>query len=1153
MENRGPVAFVLVLAAAAVTLTGLRQADPGSVASKREAATGPAAARSQAASGSLAARPPLASCESTPEPLRPLCDQFHSSAAPAPGSTVPLWVEQVRGRLRFLVVLAGDPALTGDRLRIDRTIESIQNAAAATGYQFDRFWLPWSSAPRSDGTRDDDTGPVVEPGLLLFRPAVQPGDYLAVFLVGESPVQGVNLAAFRKAIRYISELSNAGRLQRIDVAGPNFSGSFPSLGRVIDETAGVVDSFRVISPSATGVPPRRFQDKTTDNRAPPVVYRSVVHSDRFARARLDSYLEDHWSSARQAMVTLSESNTAFGTPRGPQGTDRPQTLTVQFPRQIARLRSASPDVTPTGPSVPGGDGRTTDGRLPVPLKDLQGGSDSVPTFAAQQRPVAQEAMLLEIVSLIRQEHTAFVQIVATDTLDAIFLSSFLRRAYPDARMVVPNADMLFVRAADRLPLSGTLSLTTFPLFLRSQLWMLQPGGGLPRRMWPMGSRFEVGLFNSCRALLLEQQKGADQSPGDNRPLEFGGAARPPLWLTVVGNNGYWPIALLDVGDDHQSDPWQLTWPAPAKGQAGVPFDVGRPTQLWEAVFWLLTMAGILIPAFLLWAFLASAKAGGQSGRASRVLPPRMRWPGAPYALVAGCLALAATIFAMSSPVWWLVSRSHAPGWGRAAAIASGLAFAATAGAGFILFVVVLAKRPWKASGGDYSLGYAVLSAAAVCVFGIFVTAWYSMLGRGQHRETLFLSYRSLDLLNGVSPVLPFLLLGAAFVVFALLHGLRQTIFLEMAPGLPGLNHGGAAQSVKSRVEAVRDAMGHPLLAARPAAWTLFALGMSTLLFLWPIFFAPPQSLEDRLYDYTYGGALLLLYGFVLLSWARFLFAWHNLNAVLDALERHPVRLALNELPHGYSALPILQGTGKYSFPTLQRRSLEILRLLVNRTPSGDPCVPLDSLKTHEELKNSLESLESSVSAYDVLGTSADATLLRRVQTALGAVGDQIAGELNDFWAKGSPAALERRGAATPAPGSETVTLGREFVAVQYVMFACNAMRQLRNILLYLTTGFFLGVVSSLVYPFRSQEQLAWAATINFVILGLPVILAIVQMERDDTLARLTDPGTKRGTAAVLVRLAAYGLLPLLGLLTSHVPGIGRFLISVLEPAIGALP
>lgn len=1164
MENRGPFLLAVVAAMLAAALPAYRAVPPAPD-------VGAPVPAPPAAAGHEEISPPLPSfaCRKIPAPLVPICRVFSPPGSRWKPWQTAQWAVNARGQVRFLIALVGDPIMTGDRLRVDRTVEGIQNAAGASGYQFDRFFLPWSAASGADADQQDDAGPPTEPGLLLFRP-IRPGlSHLAVLLVGESPVRGINREAFGAAIRYAAALSPEGPMYQVDVAGPNFSGSFASLGLAIDGV-GVANRYRVVSPSTTGAPPRRFTPDDISNVAPTIGFQSIVHSDGVSRRYFESFLRERWDSGGPDVVVLSETNTVFGRPAGPSEGSPPPSRgrqTIQFPREIARLRIAHPEATPANVFSRGVEPPAGDARLPVPLREPQVGRDAVPTFAPRHRPVAQEAMLLDIVATLRQQRTRVVQIVATDILDSIFLSGFLRQAYPEARILVGNSDVLVVRAADRLPLTGTLALTTFPIFLYSQVWA-DPPAAASNVLWPMGSRFEYGLFNAVRALLFDPAVEKSGGPIDSRFPEFGYRERPPLWLTVVGTNGYWPIALLDRDGTREPDPWQLAWPAVGRDRNSGPIDVGRPTTSWLAIFWGLTVAGLVLAALVGFALVVPEMIG--AGLPAMLLPGRDA--GASCILVGCCLSVAALTFAHASPMWWLAATGHAPAWPIAGTVLSVGSVAASTATGLLIFLSLLTRRRAAAASAGSPRGYFLLAFAFVLGFAASVALWAAALWSGHRLEPLFFAYRSLDPLNGVCPVAPFIFLGLGLVLFAVLHGLRHTAFLEMAPGLPRLDGGDAARRLKNRVAVVRDVMGHPLLSRRPEAWLLSLPGALTLPFLWPLVGAPPQSLENRVYDFLYGGTLLMLYGFVVLAWGRFLFAWYNLHAVLDAIERHPVRFALRRLPRGYSALPLLQGPGTYSLPSLLRRSLEILRALAN-LPGGGDTAPFGSDAVRARLKLRLQQLEKNMEDYEALGGRGEAAaplMLLGVHGCLRTTGNLIANELERLWRSGARAALDEsgdgaeEGAKAGGPDSsggkpttpglpEAVALGQEFIAVQYVLFAGSVMRQLRAMLLYLTVGFFLGVVSALVYPFRSQEQVVWVATANFIILGVPVATAIVQMERDDTLHRLTDPGAKHGTGTMLLRLAGYGALPLLGLATSHVPAIGRYLVSILEPALRALP
>jgi len=77
-----------------------------------------------------------------------------------------------------------------------------------------------------------------------------------VFLVGESPIWGIDQKQFQKAVRYLEEAGAYSFCQgpdcpQIDVVGPSFSGSASSLASAVEPDLQEV-SFSIISPTITG-------------------------------------------------------------------------------------------------------------------------------------------------------------------------------------------------------------------------------------------------------------------------------------------------------------------------------------------------------------------------------------------------------------------------------------------------------------------------------------------------------------------------------------------------------------------------------------------------------------------------------------------------------------------------------------------------------------------------------------------------------------------------------------------------------------------------------------------------------------------------------------------------------------------------------------
>jgi hypothetical protein len=114
------------------------------------------------------------------------------------------------------------------------------------------------------------------------------------------------------------------------------------------------------------------------------------------------------------------------------------------------------------------------------------------------------------------------------------------------------------------------------------------------------------------------------------------------------------------------------------------------------------------------------------------------------------------------------------------------------------------------------------------------------------------------------------------------------------------------------------------------------------------------------------------------------------------------------------------------------------------------------------------------------------------------------------------------------------------------------MLQLRNLLGFLTGGFFLTVVSALVYPFRSQHLLGLVATASLAALGLPVLIALLHMGRDPLLARLRSKDSAAGSFRFILRAALYALPALIAVAGTHFPGLSRFFGNWMAPALQAL-
>ena len=131
-------------------------------------------------------------------------------------------------------------------------------------------------------------------------------------------------------------------------------------------------------------------------------------------------------------------------------------------------------------------------------------------------------------------------------------------------------------------------------------------------------------------------------------------------------------------------------------------------------------------------------------------------------------------------------------------------------------------------------------------------------------------------------------------------------------------------------------------------------------------------------------------------------------------------------------------------------------------------------------------------------------------------------------------------------------LASEFVAWRYVAYIRYVTLHLENLLAFMSAGFVLIVLSLSSYPFVSQHMIGWVIGIMFAILGTGIIRVFAQMDRDATLSRLTKTESGKLGGAFYLKLASFGALPALTVLSAYFPTIGSFLGSLVQPAVQAL-
>ncbi len=471
------------------------------------------------------------------------------------------WQKHLKGCFDWIIATVPDPELSQMQLDFDREIESVQNAAESCGYHFDRYWFSWrpdeqhGSADQNSAeqnSKDSQTSEIEErrnlPSVLLFRNGDHPSPGhdkpLAVFLVGETPTSGIVSAQFNSAIRFGRLSTPQVRNDVIKIAGPGFSGSFSSLLRLTDKDQRYIVRTWTADFGSQGA----FHEKRPEAHLRTTNDPSVIKLDGFFH-----YVRENWDE-KGPIVLLVEEGTALGGGITLNTLNDPLVAPIyilKFPRGISKLRNA----TENKERIPGFTSEIKNSplarrELPFTLKDDGAGSSELPFYSGEQSPVSQESVLFSIASLMKKGSLHYAGIIATDPLDLLFLSRFLRSACPNTRLFTLDPDLLFEHGADGSDYQGVLAITNYPLFAFNQIWTGSAQNTL--RIFPSGN--SESSYNAVVALLEESWQSASSSYTDLReftdPLNSSDT-RPPLWITVASRSGYAPVAILP--DAHHND------------------------------------------------------------------------------------------------------------------------------------------------------------------------------------------------------------------------------------------------------------------------------------------------------------------------------------------------------------------------------------------------------------------------------------------------------------------------------------------------------------------------------------------------------------------------------------------------------------------------
>ena len=1159
-----------------------------------------------------------------------------SCAASGQTAPKPAAALQSRTRLRVIVATLPDPLHTEVPLMFDRGTEAIQQAAQDSNYIYDSAWLPWKSG-RTDAGKDAAetrlSGLEGEPGVLLFRKSLEGkpdagngeirpyADGLVVFLVGEEATDGIHPAQFVHTAEWIASLRAQGILddRNIQILGPTFTGSLPSLAQLLQEPEvhaaflqGPRQNLEIFSGQVTGnndvawFQSQLKQAKIADLN---ILFQSFVQDDKTVLRRFYQYLIGI-GLGTDRLAIVSEDETAYGL-SAHQKVNEIQTF--YYPRDISAVRSAYQaqslfSASATASSAEDPTPKTLKTDLTEPERKE---NDTVHSYAGGQSALSQESVLLQIVSMLKSHQTEFILLRSSNPLDQLFLAHFFKLTYPEGRIVILGSDLLFRREMGASGLNGVLSLSNYPALPDIDDWTTvddptprSPANPIHRAFTQNGGE---GTYIALRALLRSPQCVLTPAPdgflpeycnlSSERPPDYaepfwltssGNPHTPPTWLTVLGYNGFWPVAALnDPAYSEERPPSARKWPA-----APLSMKVCLIAILLWSIFHAVCCClpsitvkpehrsyfarsgdhslvttrshiGILVASSVLVAIIATIVAWGYGWMAGFSAPIR-----SPH-----------LYFSFPFVVWFIV--------------AFGLVFNAWLevhlnrpdSAAFSIRKILhrsnwtmLARSAFRDARLPLSL-YIFLTAGLTFLFWFFID---QPLKPGARTLTYL---RSMDLTTGVSPVVPLVLLALGMYgwCWCSLRGLA--LFGMDKPMLPSNDSLSISFQEKDGTEATfkpgneekfltmlsEEDVSKPLEDyCRPFNGSTCRRFAAVFAGLWAgaIFTsgrAPLRSLGSQRYSDLVCIWIAISIALLLANTWQLVHVWLRLRALLSFLDKLPLRRTLQAM-HGFSWGSIWKLGGnvldlRYQLFYRQFEALNHLQASLEHVPHDS------SLFGHRgdgrTLAAQIEATRPIRKAFAAWyakhwneWTARDLSTLCAVQASeANIVGSLISRLLVPVWQNESTSLLlgdVAHPGQIPLHPEQHVRNAEETVCLLYLGFIQNILGRLRSLVMGMICLFLSIALVLPSYPFDPRPVLTGAVILLFLIVGVVVFMVYSQMFRDATLSHLTDTKPGELGSQFWIKFAAVGVGPLVGLVATVFPGISQFLLSWLQPSLSAM-
>ncbi len=879
---------------------------------------------------------------------------------------------------------------------------------------------------------------------------------------------------------------------------------------------------------------------------------------------------------------------------------------LYYPRDIAALRSAyeQQSIFASGKQQGSAPSASLRGDLSEPASSEH---DTVRTYGGQLTPLAQEAVLFGITNTLDSKHIEFVILRSTNSLDQLFLSEFLRRSYPSGRVVIDGSDLLFRRGMEGASLRGVMLLSPYPLLSWTQDAIPPIHGVRTTSYRVFAEDLSEGIYIAARELFerLPDAYAAvpinDYAPPRSAQTAGGKSAadqRPATWVTVVGHRQFWPIAVLNENTevDKLEDPAHPEYgpvsPSLLKPEAPQPTTQGarRPSAALPG-----EMAGLVAGCVVLglsyfyfgWkgSIIRSPRARAYFAPIPKIQQPSLIFLGG---LVLGLLGVTLSFAVI------LGSQVLALGW--TVGIACGIA--------------VLIASGFGGCYGNYRLPVVTGDGAAPILKRIqwwrrfFLWAWFPVLvGLGWLRHSYLTDHltianrfptfwRSVYLRSGVSPLLPQVLLLAGFYAWFWFNLRGLALFGDDRPVLPRVDdlpqiEVAAGSGEEERAQHTRMVKMFRMFSQEGAGQNIErnALPLSrayciraacsvvlSVLVLWGALGERHlRSLGDHRFGTVIFFAVSLCIGIILADTLQLLNTWSQLRQLLIFLDRLRLRRTFSALKGLYGgSVWTLSGNVLEERYRLISRQFESARHLQNALANWTAMTPVQAqckqIAIDQMTQCEIQGRKFATWYVDLLDDeikdprkAQDIRPLMEFQQMLAATAGCIMKQvILPEWQTETQSLIRCEDTSDKSSNTASsclpphISAAEEYFVLPYLGFIQNTLGRVRTLVLSIVSLFVAATLAVSTYPFDPLPVIGAVFLILFALVGSIMVFAYSEMCRDTTLSHIANTNPGELGSQFWVRLAAFGLGPLLGLLTTLFPSMTDFIVSFLQPGAQAI-